>query len=136
MGLVFEVPYLFDSQDGMHMFPLDNPYTQEALTSLTAIAIDVLPDEYDYNASIHNYCLMVPSHMQAPVVRTVLFTRYRQQTEVMKAGYSTTMDRIEKGGCLYQRLIKDKSKTSQGQIKDNSINVLSSVNADKSWAYD
>jgi hypothetical protein len=136
MGLVFEVPYLFDSQDGMPMFPLNNPYTQEELTSLTGIAIDVLPDEYDYNASIHNYCLMVPSHMQAPVVRTVLFTRYRQQTELMKAGYSTTINRIEEWECLYQRLIKDKSKTLQGQIKDNSINVLSSVNADKSWAYD
>ena len=118
------------------MYPLYNPYTEEELKSLTTIAIEVLPDEYDYNASIHNYCLIVLSHMQAPVVRAVLFTRYRQQTQVMKAGYSTTMDRIQEWECLYQRLIKDRSKTPQGQIKDNSINVLSSVNADKSWAYD
>ena len=81
---------------GVSMYPLYNPYTEEELKSLTTIAIEVLPDEYDYNASIHNYCLMVPSHMQAPVVRTVLFTRYRQQTQVMKAGYSTTMDRKAK----------------------------------------
>lgn len=119
-GLVYEVPYLFDSEDGLPMFPLINPYTEEPLSDLETIAINCLPDEFSYIGSIHDYTLMVPSHMKKPVLKTLLFPRYRQHTEMMKAGYAATMDRIESIRCLYQRHIQDISKTTPRQIQDSS----------------
>jgi hypothetical protein len=106
-GLVYEVPYLFDSEDGLPLFPLINPYTEEPLSDLETVAIESLPDQFAYNASIHDYCLMVPSHIKKPVLKSLLFPRYRQHTQMMKAGYAATMERIESTRCLYQRHIKD-----------------------------
>ena len=140
-GLVYEVPYLFDSEDGLPIFPLINPYTEEPLSDLETIAIDCLPDEFAYNASIHDYCLMVPSHIQKPVLKLLVFPRYRQHTQMMKAGYAATMERIESTRCLYQRHIKDISRTHQGRIKDQSKNindnsniVLTMSDTDRRWA--
>jgi len=106
-GLVYEVPYLFDSEDGLPFFPLINPYTEEPLSDLETVAIESLPDQFAYNAPIHDYCLMVPSHIKKPVLKSLLFPRYRQHTQMMKAGYAATMERIESTRCLYQRHIKD-----------------------------
>lgn len=140
-GLVYEVPYLFDSEDGLPIFPLINPYTEEPLSDLETIAIDCLPDEFAYNASIHDYCLMVPSHIKKPVLKLLVFPRYRQHTQMMKAGYAATMERIESTRCLYQRHIKDISRTHQGRIKDQSKNindnsniVLTMSDTDRRWA--
>ena len=41
-GLVYEVPYLFDSEDGLPLFPLINPYTEEPLSDLETVAIESL----------------------------------------------------------------------------------------------
>ena len=117
-GLVYEVPYLFDAEDGLPFFPLINPYTEEPLSDLETVAIESLPDQFAYNASIHDYCLMVPSHIKKPALKSLLFPRYRQHTQMMKAGYAATMERIESTRCLYQRHIKDISKTYQRLIKD------------------
>jgi hypothetical protein len=142
-GLAYEVPYLFDAEDGLPMFPLINPYTEEPLSDIETIATDCLPDEFAYIGSIHDYTLMVPSHIKKPVLKTLLFPRYRQHTEMMKAGYAATMERIESIRCLYQRHIKDISKTNQGLIKDESKNindnsniVLTMSDTDKGWAYE
>ena len=142
-GLAYEVPYLFDAEDGLPMFPLINPYTEEPLSDIETIATDCLPDEFTYIGSIHDYTLMVPSHIKKPVLKTLLFPRYRQHTEMMKAGYAATMERIESIRCLYQRHIKDISKTNQGLIKDESKNindnsniVLTMSDTDKGWAYE
>lgn len=153
-GLVYEVPYLFDSEDGLPMFPLINPYTEEPLSDIETIAIDCLPDEFSYIGSIHDYTLMVPSHIKKPVLKTLLFPRYRQHTEMMKAGYAATMERIESIRCLYQRHIQDTSKTnlrhiqessktyprqiqdSSKIIQDNSNVVLTMSNTDKGWTYE
>jgi hypothetical protein len=139
-GLVYEVPYLFDSEDGLPLFPLINPYTEEPLSDLETVAIESLPDQFAYNASIHDYCLMVPSHIKKPVLKSLLFPRYRQHTQMMKAGYAATMERIESTRCLYQRHIKDISKTNQGRIKDQSKNindnsniVLTMSDTDRRW---
>ena len=117
-GLVYEVPYLFDAEDGLPFFPLINPYTEEPLSDLETVAIESLPDQFAYNASIHDYCLMVPSHIKKPALKSLLFPRYRQHTQMMKAGCAATMERIESTRCLYQRHIKDISKTYQRLIKD------------------
>jgi len=142
-GLVYEVPYLFDSQDGLPLFPLINPYTEEPLSDIETIATDCLPDEFAYIGSIHDYTLMVPSHIKKPVLKSLLFPRYRQHTQMMKAGYAATMERIESTRCLYQRHIKDISKTNQGLIKDESKNindnsniVLTMSDTDRRWAYE
>jgi len=142
-GLVYEVPYLFDSEDGLPLFPLINPYNQEPLSDLETVAIESLPDQFAYNASIHDYCLMVPSHIKKPVLKSLLFPRYRQHTQMMKAAYAATMERIESTRCLYQRHIKDISKTNQGRIKDQSKNindnsniVLTMSDTDKRLAYE
>ena len=142
-GLVYEVPYLFDSEDGLPLFPLINPYTEEPLSDLETVAIESLPDQFAYIASNHDYCLMVPSHIKKPVLKSLLFPRYRQHTEMMKAGYATTQKRVEAARCLYQRHIKDISKTNQGLIKDESKNindnsniVLTMSDTDRRWAYE
>ena len=142
-GLVYEVPYLFDSEDGLPLFPLINPYTEEPLSDLETVAIESLPDQFAYIASNHDYCLMVPSHIKKPVLKSLLFPRYRQHTEMMKAGYATTQERVEAARCLYQRHIKDISKTNQGLIKDESKNindnsniVLTMSDTDRRWAYE
>ena len=142
-GLVYEVPYLFDTKDGLPLFPLINPYNQEPLSDLETVAIESLPDQFAYNASIHDYCLMVPSHIKKPVLKSLLFPRYRQHTQMMKAAYAATMERIESTRCLYQRHIKDISKTNQGRIKDQSKNindnsniVLTMSDTDKRLAYE
>ena len=142
-GLVYEVPYLFDSEDGLPLFPLINPYTEEPLSDLETVAIESLPDQFAYNASIHDYCLMVPSHIKKPALKSLLFPRYRQHTQMMKAAYAATMERIESTRCLYQRHIKDISKTNQGRIKDQSKNindnsniVLTMSDTDKRLAYE
>lgn len=140
-GLVYEVPYLFDSEGGLPMFPLINPYTEEPLSDLEFVAIESLPDQFAYTASIHDYCLMVPNHIKKPVLKTVLFPRYRQSTAMIKAGYAATMERIEFFRCLYQRHIKDKSKTNQGHIKDASKNINDNSNTvltmfDEGWDWD
>ena len=142
-GLVYEVPYLFDSEDGLPLFPLINPYTEEPLSDLETVAIESLPDQFAYIASNHDYCLMVPSHIKKPVLKSLLFPRYRQHTEMMKAGYATTQERVEAARCLYQGHIKDISKTNQGLIKDVSKNindnpntVLTMSDTDRRWAYE
>ena len=142
-GLVYEVPYLFDSEDGLPLFPLINPYTEEPLSDLETVAIESLPDQFAYIASNHDYCLMVPSHIKKPVLKSLLFPRYRQHTEMMKAGYAATQERIEAARCLYLRHIQDTSKTTLRQIQDVSKNindnpntVLTMSDTDRRWAYE
>ena len=102
LGLIYEVPTIFDSEDGEPVVPLINPFDQQPIEELTERAYEVLPDQYHPSMCTYDYTTLILKTMQSAALKGVYVLRYRQHTEKTKAGYAKTMERIDNFKCLYQ----------------------------------
>ena len=101
LGLIYEVPYLFTSEDEI-IFPLIHPFTQEELPQLTEVASERMPYEYLGVMSNMDYCLLVPRHIIFPIVRSLYIPKYRPHNQRYAEALDMSEQRINQGLCLYQ----------------------------------
>lgn len=95
MGLIYSIPTLFDSEKGEPVVSLRDPFTSNYCSDLHLID-DQLAPEYVERARGHDYCLMIPKTYPNAVLKGVYVLRYRQHTEMVKAGYALTQERLER----------------------------------------
>ena len=130
MGLLESVPVVFDGPLGEVLHELVDPYTGESLYDVAYEASScLLTESYDQNQFENfDYVFPVESHLRNVAVKGVLFPRYRQNTELTKAGYALVHERMEVTLDMYEGIaanassggghIKGKSRGYQGSIKE------------------
>jgi hypothetical protein len=131
LGAIYFIPTVFESETGEVLFPLVDPFTQFEVMPLTKAAEAMLPEEYAAVFYEFDYVIPIPRHLGLATVMGVVVLRYRQQTNLTKAGYAATKERVEKWSTLFggskpaisrvnQGYIKDTSRVIQGDFKDKS----------------
>ena len=95
LGLVYYVPTLFDSEDGEPVVSLRDPFTSNYCSELHLIDDQLLPG-YVERAREYDHSLMIPKTYPNAVLKGVYILTYRQHTEMVKAGYALTQQRLER----------------------------------------
>ena len=95
LGLVYYIPTLFDSKDGEPIVSLRDPFTCDYCSELHLIDDQLLPG-YVERAREYDHSLMIPKTYPNAVLKGVYVLRYRQHTEMVKAGYALTQERLER----------------------------------------
>lgn len=114
LGLVYEVPTLFDAPSGEVIVPVCNPFDEQPVKDICLIAEKVLPDVYDPIFAKYEFKLLVLKHMKSATLKGMYVLRYRQHTKKTAAGYAKTMERI----ASYLVPIKELSRNYQGVINE------------------
>ena len=90
-GLIYEVPTLFDSENGEPIVALKDPFTLEYNNDLDMLnerlSVDNIRQNYDY-------CLPVPKAYANATLKGVYVPRYRQHTALVAAGYAENQNRL------------------------------------------
>ena len=96
LGLLQRSLVMFDSKDGAVLFELEDVFTGESLVERAAeTCLQMLPEEYTYTLEAQEVVVPLLSHICAPVARQLYVPTYRQHTELTKAGYAASRERIE-----------------------------------------
>ena len=95
LGVVYYVPTLFDSEQGEPIVSLRDPFTCDYCSELHLID-NQLPPEFVERAREYEHSLMIPKTYPNAVLKGVYILRYRQHTEMVKAGYALTQERLER----------------------------------------
>mgnify|MGYP000057300065 CR=1 FL=1 len=96
LGLIYEVPTLFDSEDGCPIVSIKDPFTNEAYSELCSEELkEQLPELYQKLIGTYDYWLLVPKDYPNAVLKGVFVPLYRQHTELVRAGYAKNKERYE-----------------------------------------
>lgn len=115
MGLVQLVVVAFDAKEGAVMFELDNVFTDETIRDVALEACEeLLPEKFHYAFAEHDVVIPVISHVVSPFVRRLYIPRYKQDTELTRAGYALVNNRFDLAKQTFVEII---NLQYQGKIK-------------------
>ena len=116
-GLIYEVPTLFDSENGEPVVALKDPFTLEYNDDLDILNERLSVDNFRQN---YDYCLPVPKSYPSATLKGVYVPRYRQHTALVAAGYAENKSRLDDYiEILYKAYNSDKSDNSYSSLSDN-----------------
>lgn len=93
LGLIYQIPTLFDSESGEPVVALFDPFTRDYCYDLELLN-DQIPAEIIFRAKQENtYSLLIPKSYPSAVLKVVYVLRYRQHTALTSAGYAQTQER-------------------------------------------